>query len=147
MGANERLKLKNPSALLTVEDLSRIYAMIEVDDDETFGKSSDCVQWDGEDHADDENIAILSSKEVEKTEQSFAVSAFIHGKNICNDDVRGIYKCNKNGTLETGSIFEGLRVDTCTNHSNIISIGQYIAYCRTFDLPQTLGLVINRTIA
>lgn len=88
-GAVEGLKLKYPSALLTVEDLSGKYAIMKVDDYETAGMSSEWVQRADEGRTDYENIALFVSKEGGQIGQCFPLSAFVHGRNTCSGDIGG----------------------------------------------------------
>lgn len=54
---NGEYKSEHPTELLTVEDLSAIYAMIDVDDKEVAGDSLECVQCAENYHTDDKDTA------------------------------------------------------------------------------------------
>lgn len=77
------LKSRHSTALLTIHDLPAIYALMDIDDAEKAGDSSDCVQWTEDGHIDDTNIAALSSEKWKESEQYFALVAFLYG--YCRD--------------------------------------------------------------
>lgn len=43
--------------------------------------------------------------------------------------------------------FDGLGIDPCANHVSVTIIGQYLAYCQTFNLPISINTFHNRTTA
>lgn len=79
-------------ALLTVENLSAIYAMMEIGDDADKEEQSELVRWAEYSLTDDDNIGLLASGEVTKTAQSFVENSFLHGQNIDAKNADYIYK-------------------------------------------------------
>lgn len=132
--AFEKLKNKHPSALLTVEDLA--YVIDEVTEHEPQdNEENDPVFSDSDDSAyivsDDLNL----HKEAEIALSNYA---FCHGRSFHTD--RNIAMAVMNRELKQGerSEFKGLMLDTCANRSSVMSLNQYKAYCREFNVPVIL---------
>lgn len=103
------------------------------------------MQWVEDSIADGKNIELLASKERTEIAQSYAQNAFLQGQNIDakNSDYINIYIATAN--QQYCNLFDGLRIDTCTKRTSVISTDQNRAYCRTFNLPQPITPSNNRT--
>lgn len=78
----ETLNTRIAIALLTVKNLSEIYAMMKIGDDADKEEPSDLVQRIQDSLADEDNISLPASEEGTKIAQSFTQNAFLHGRSI-----------------------------------------------------------------
>ena len=136
MAAIKKLKEKHSKALLSVEDLAMI---------------TDDLLWDGEGEGNKDDI-VLSEDEAEAgyiacdvmelhkdQEVHLANISFVHGRTFNADFEREMVMMSRELACGEKTPFKGIYIDTCANRSSVMSIAQYKAYCREFNVPSQIN--------
>ncbi len=133
--AVNKLKLKYPRAMVTMDDLAMVVGEITDMVDTTSGSDEDDGSDTSEELEHSANIAVCEEGYGTRTEMHFANVAFMHGRSFSRDldkELMAMYTDLNEGE-ETK--FKGLYIDTCANRSSVMSYAQYTAYCEEFQVP------------
>lgn len=136
--AIEKLKAKNPSALLPVEDVqSAVNMAMESDATDQNSDGDGEVLWNEEnDGSTESDIVYMASSNMKSVEETLANNAFTHGCLTNATDTQGIedpyltfycYPAHKNQLQ-----FKGIIIETAANRRSIMSESQYHAYQEEF---------------
>lgn len=139
--AIERLKSRDPSALLTVEDLAFVVGEISQNTDEN---DTETVFSDSEDQAYISEDLLNYHKE---TEMHLSNTSFSHGRSFFSDRDTAMASMNRELREGETTSFKGIHLDTCANRSSVMSISQYKAYCREFNVPVKLDTSTSRNLS
>lgn len=123
-------------ALVKVEDISAIYAMMETVDYTAKGETTESGQYVEDCIPDDDNIPLLSSEEGTEIAKTFAQNVFLDDRSIDAKSTDYMWKASSNQQYYT--FFDGPRIDTGTERSSEISINQYRAYCKSLSLLESI---------
>lgn len=131
--------------LLTVEKVSDMYAIMQIGYNEDTEEALEQIQWLRDSVADDHNIVLLAREEITQIGQSVTKQTFLHGRNIGAKNGNYTYKTTSN--QQDCPLFSVLLIDACAIRTTVIINNQYSSYSKTFNLPHSITLSKNRTIA
>lgn len=144
--ADNKLKSKHPTSLLTFEDLAAVVEMVHGSDDAPESEEDeDGVQWI-EKEEDDSYFAFISTEDAIYLEKSLANSAFVHDRSHPTDLGSVIQSMNSYLRQKCGPDFGGIRLDTCANLSSLFGKPKYEAYTREVGLKMRIHPEISRAI-
>ena len=138
--ANALEKLKNDRAYVTAEDVAAIF--LSVSDSESDSSSDDSIEEDevnfmSNDVIDETNIAI---------EETLSNRTFLHSCGFFtyrDEQMRAMEKdLRKNDRRQE---FNGIIIDIGANRTSMMSLDQYIAYCREHNVPARIA-DFNRSV-
>ena len=125
--AVNKLKARHPTALLTIEDLSSVVNMVNVDE-EGESQGEDVMWHEEDDDSEETDIIYMSMSDMEAVERSLADNAFIHGRILTSGPTSALITMNTHSTITKERSFNGVTIDTAANRKSVMSEGQYIAY-------------------
>lgn len=144
---NEELKAKHSTALLTVENPSSIYSMMDLDDEKETAEGSDWVLSVENTWEDDGKIAYFSFDEKTDIEQVFSLNTFLHCRSIQPANKKAHHTPRSHPGTQQKSRFDGLKNYTCPNRTSFITFEQYRTYSQTLNLPQSMKAVANLSMS
>lgn len=122
--ALDRLRKRDSTALLTIEDAIHITASLENQENEAEDEADVIFSEDEEDSA----FITADRMEFHKSEEvRLANPSFIHGRSNAQDMHNNIVAMNTAISEGECPRFNGLRIDTCPNRSSVMSLNQYKA--------------------
>lgn len=120
----ENLKVRNPKAFLTVEDISFVLNMLDPGDEDDRKQAHD-VQWVED---EDDYISWLSMTAAADGKVLLSNNAFIHG-NTYEKDLNHAFKVmNDKLKVSHSTTFNGITIDTAANCKSVMCRQQYKPY-------------------
>lgn len=131
----------------TYVSVDEVLAMFIADDDQNSGSESEFSLDSGEDHVNFVDSKTSAEPVIPKVgdnaniclEQKLSNNAFIHSCGFC------IWRSNEMNKMQDAlskssyeSDFKGVMIDTGANRSSLMSLGQYMAFCKEFDTPMEI---------
>lgn len=135
--AIEKLKAKQPRALLTVEDLQSVVntAVQESEDDiedDSDDESDGEVMWNQEDQDSAESdIAYMAASDAKSIEITLSENSFLLGYQWSTDETM-VYTVTRSTNTHDRPRFKGITMDTAANRRSVMSEEQYSAYQEEF---------------
>lgn len=120
----EELKSSHPTTLLTAEDLSAIYEMMNVDVVKGAGESTKYTQILSDCHVLNDTFTLLFVEIGEEINESFALTALLHGLNIDQVEVLRALRIEKRD-MQTAFFSDNTRTYICVCHTTLIGTVQY----------------------
>lgn len=139
--AIEKLRSRQPNAMLTVEDLALISNDLAANgsDEDNESKNEDESHGNhivfSEDETDESYFTCDEAPLHKQHEEHFANVAFVHGRNYNYDHSYALGIMHREIRQGEEERFNGIFLDTCANRSSVMSYKQYKAYCKEFNVP------------
>lgn len=146
--AIQRLKRKDPTAMISVDDLAFITGELSIDEISSEDHEGEDVVF-SENVQDDADSTYITedAMNLNKSEEiRRANSAFMHGTSFANDHFKKLLTMTAELSAGEGPVFKGIYIDTCANRSSVMSYSQYKAYCEEFKVPCSISREESRIL-
>jgi len=145
--AIERLRKRNPSAMITVEYFAVSAGELDMFENEMREDAYEVLLLNDEE--DDEEAIYISENtlDLNKSEEILLENtASVHGNTYRDVKSRAYAMMKSELYIREQIMFRGIYIDTCANRSSVISYAQYKSCCAEFQVPCNINKEEARTL-